>query len=67
MFRIKEKLGGCCNSCCKSIEDNEECITITTYWVDAINREHDIMQMSLCNDCFDLLTKTLSLKENKEK
>ena len=67
MFRIRKKLGGCCNSCCKTINDNEQCVTITTYWVDAIKREHDVMQMSLCENCYNLLLNTLPIKTDRSK
>ena len=65
MFRIRKKLGGCCNSCCKTLNDNEKCITITTYWIDPLKYEHGVMQMSLCEDCYKLLCDTLQLKEDK--
>ena len=51
MFIIEKRLGGCCNSCCKTINDNEESIMITSYLVNAIGRV-DIMQISLCKDCY---------------
>ena len=59
MFIIERRLGGCCNSCCKTINDNEECIKITSYWVNAIGGSQDIMQISLCKDCYKELAKEI--------
>ena len=63
MFIIEKRLGSCCNSCCKTLNDNEECIRITTYWINAIGRSQNIMQMSLCKDCFNLLKDTINKGE----
>ena len=60
MFRLTKRLGGCCNSCSKTLKDNEKCIQITTFWVDPLKYEHDIMQISLCKDCYTLLKDTLT-------
>ena len=66
MFKIKEKLGGCCNSCSKTLNDNEKCITITTYWLDPLKYELEIMQMSLCEDCYKELAKEIKDRGNED-